>query len=56
MLFISDGCNLHIENDKLISNKNIYEKSLEATIWGGDGCTRCIDSYLVSKKMCYKIM
>ena len=34
MLFIGDGCNLHIEKDKLIPNKNIYEKCLYPTSWG----------------------
>jgi len=55
MLFIGDGCNLHIQKDNLISNKNIYKKCLYPTSWGGDGCTRCIDSYLVSKKCAIKI-
>ena len=55
MLFIGDGCNLHIQKDNLISNKNIYKKCLYPTSWGGDGCTRCTDSYLVSKKCAIKI-
>ena len=58
MLFIGNGCdswNLHIEKDKLIPNKNIYEKCLYPTSWGGNGCTRCIDSYLVSKKCAIKL-
>jgi GR25 family glycosyltransferase involved in LPS biosynthesis len=50
MLFIGNGCNLHIQKDNLIYNKNIYKKCLYSTNWGGDGFTRCIDSYLVSKK------
>jgi glycosyl transferase family 25 len=50
MLFIGDGCNLHIEKHKLISNKNVYEKSLYPTSWGGGGATRCCDSYVVSNK------
>ena len=50
MLFIGDGCKLHIENVKLISNQNIYEKGLYPTHWGGDGATRCTDSYIISKK------
>jgi glycosyl transferase family 25 len=54
MLFIGDGCNLHIQKDKLIPNKNIYEKCLYPTTWGGDGAGRCTDSYLVNKK-CAKI-
>lgn len=55
MLFIGDGCYLHIQEHNLIPNKNIYEKCLYPTNWGGDGCTRCIDSYLVSKKCAIKI-
>jgi GR25 family glycosyltransferase involved in LPS biosynthesis len=55
MLFIGNGCNLHIQKDNLIPNKYIYEKCLEATEWGGDGCGRCIDSYLVSKKCAIKL-
>ena len=50
MLFIGDGCNLHIEKHKLIPNKYIYEKCLYPTDWGGDGAGRCTDSYLVNKK------
>ena len=55
MLFIGDGCNLHIEQHKLISNKNIYEKCLEPTSWGGDGASRCSDSYIISKKCANKL-
>jgi GR25 family glycosyltransferase involved in LPS biosynthesis len=55
MLFIGNGCNLHIRNDYLISNKNIYEKCLYPTEWGGDGCTRCLDSYLINKKCAIKL-
>ena len=55
MLFIGDGCNLHIEKHKLISNQNIYEKSLYPTNWGGDGASRCADSYIISKKCAIKL-
>lgn len=55
MLFIGDGCNLHIEKDKLVSDKNIYEKCLYPTWWGGDGASRCCDSYVVSKKCAEKL-
>jgi len=59
MLFIGDGCNFHIEKHNLIPNKNIYEKCLYPTSWGGNGATRCTDSYIVSnkcaKKLCYYI-
>ena len=55
MLFIGDGCQLHIESSLIIPNKNIYEKSLYPTLTGGDGGTRCTDSYIVSKKGAQKI-
>jgi hypothetical protein len=44
--YIGDGCNLHIE-----PNKFIYEKGLYPTQWGGDGSSRCTDSYLVNKNV-----
>ena len=50
MLFIGNGCNLHIEKNKLVPNKYIYEKCLHPTSWGGDGASRCSDSYILSKK------
>ena len=50
MLFIGDGCYLHIEPHRLITDKYIYEKCLYPTRWGGNGAGRCTDSYLVSKK------
>jgi glycosyl transferase family 25 len=59
MLFIGDGCNLHIEKHTLSPNKYIYEKCLYPTDWGGDGATRCCDSYIISnscaKKLCKSI-
>ena len=44
MLYIGDGCNLHIEEDKLIPNKNIYQKCVSGYT------SRCTDSYIISKK------
>jgi GR25 family glycosyltransferase involved in LPS biosynthesis len=55
MLFIGDGCNLHIEKEKIIPDKYIYEKCLHSTSWGGDGATRCVDSYLINKKCAIKL-
>jgi GR25 family glycosyltransferase involved in LPS biosynthesis len=55
MLFIGDGSKLHIKRNKLIPNKNIYQKCLYPTSWGGDGASRCTDSYLVSKKCANKL-
>ena len=55
MLFIGDGCNLHIEKHKLIPNKNIYEKCLYPTSWGGNGASRCSDSYIITKTCANKL-
>jgi GR25 family glycosyltransferase involved in LPS biosynthesis len=55
MLFIGDGCNLHIEKHKLVRGKYVYEKCLQPTKWGGDGASRCCDSYLVNKKCATKL-
>jgi glycosyl transferase family 25 len=55
MLFIGNGCNLHIEKHKLVKDKYVYEKCLQPTSWGGDGASRCTDSYLVNKKCATKL-
>ena len=55
MLFIGSGCNLHIEEHKIVEGKNVYRKYHEPTAWGGAGSTRCVDSYLVSKKCASKL-
>ena len=56
MLFIGNGCNLHIPFNKIRPHKFIYKKCREPTNWGGNGGTRCTDSYLVSKKGAKKLM
>ncbi len=53
MLFIGDGCNLHIRPEDMKLGKYVYEKTHETTSWGGQGATRCADSYVVSN-MCAK--
>ncbi len=50
ILFIGDCCNFHIPQEMLVPNTNIYEKSHEKTDWGGDGASRCTDSYIISNK------
>jgi len=55
MLFIGDGCGLHISEGKLIPGKTVYKKSLNPSSIEGHGATRCTDSYIVSKK-CAKML
>ena len=57
MLFIGDGCNLHMLYEiTMLTKGNIFKKCLEPTSWGGNGATRCTDSYLISKKCAQKII
>ena len=55
MLFLGDGCNLHIPLIKRRPFKYIYKKCRKATNWGGNGGTRCLDSILISQKCATKI-
>jgi GR25 family glycosyltransferase involved in LPS biosynthesis len=55
MLFIGNGCNLHILPGKIRPGKYVYEKSHEPTRWGGLGATRCADSYVVSNACARKM-
>jgi GR25 family glycosyltransferase involved in LPS biosynthesis len=56
MFFIGNGCNLHIQRNKLVQGKFVYDKCLEPTSWGGHGATRCTDSYIVSKKCAKQLL
>ena len=56
MLFIGDGLNMHIPNRFRIPNKLIYYKGRHYSTWGGDGATRCTDSYIISKNCAKKIL
>jgi GR25 family glycosyltransferase involved in LPS biosynthesis len=55
MLFIGNGCNLHIPKYMQVPNQYIYEKCLHETAWGGNGATRCVDSYVIHKRCAKKI-
>lgn len=47
MLFLGDGCGLHIPESRLRDGVVVYPKERDPTDWGGDGATRCTDSYVV---------
>jgi glycosyl transferase family 25 len=53
MLFIGNCSDLHIDENLLINDKHIYEKSNEKTHLNGS--SKCCDSYLVSKKCAIKL-
>jgi hypothetical protein len=50
MLFIGNGCNLHIDSNEIVPNKFIYKKNLNSS-----SITRCTDSYVVNKKCASKL-
>lgn len=52
MVFLGNGCNLHIPDHLIKQDKLVYKKSRKCTTWGGMGATRCMDSVLISKKCC----
>ena len=55
MLFIGNGCGLHIDKNLLIPEKHIYKKNNGNNGKKHKGATRCLDSYLISNK-CAKII
>jgi GR25 family glycosyltransferase involved in LPS biosynthesis len=56
MLFIGDGSKLHIPASETSPGQKVYLKSREATPWGGDGATRCADSYLITGSCAAKLI
>jgi len=52
MVFLGDGCGMHIESQFIVPNLNVYDACIRK-----DGvATRCTDSYIVSKNCAKKIM
>jgi hypothetical protein len=51
-VFLGNGCNLHIPKQiiDLDKNINLFIKCNYPTSWGGNGSTKCADSYLVSSR------
>jgi GR25 family glycosyltransferase involved in LPS biosynthesis len=56
MLFIGNGSGLHIPKLEIKADKLVYLKSREETNWGGNGATRCTDSYLLTSKCAFKLI
>ena len=54
MLFIGDGCQLHIPANRIVPNQYIYERCIDVTSDGG-GATRCTDSYVIHNRCAKKI-
>jgi beta-1,4-mannosyl-glycoprotein beta-1,4-N-acetylglucosaminyltransferase len=49
ILFIGNGCNLHVDVKQIEDNKFIYKRNV------CDGFFRCADSYIINKKCCLKL-
>lgn len=64
MFFIGDGCNLHIPDEYLKNDTNVYLKGNQdkefprsiSQLQGGKGATRCLDAYLVKNSAAKKIV
>lgn len=50
MIFIGGACRFHIPLWRRRPGQRLYLKENTKTRWGGDGATRCADSYFVSAK------
>ena len=50
VISIGSACGFHIPFWRRRPGKHIYLKENTKTRWGGDGATRCADSYFVSRK------
>lgn len=50
MFFIGNGGGFHIPLWRRRPGKHVYLKENTKTWWGGDGATRCADSYFVTRK------
>ena len=49
MLFIGNGCDLHVPKELQTAGQNIYERGTDPLSWGGNGASKCTDSYMISK-------
>ena len=59
LCFIGNGCGLHVPTsiiEKQPSGTNIFRRSSYSREWGGEGASRCADSYIVSRKCAYRIL
>ncbi len=50
LFFIGNGGNFHIPFWRRRPGKHVYLKENTKTRWGGEGATRCADSYFVTRK------
>lgn len=56
ILFVGDGCGFHIPSSLIEAGRLVYWKGREASDWGGDGATRCTDSYLLHPRCAREVL
>jgi GR25 family glycosyltransferase involved in LPS biosynthesis len=56
ILMINEGCNFHIPAELIVADKHVYLRGVHPTTWGGNGGTRCLDGYVLSKKCASKFV
>jgi len=49
MFFLGDGCNLHVPKELQKEGQNVYERGVDPLPWGGNGASKCTDSYMISR-------
>jgi GR25 family glycosyltransferase involved in LPS biosynthesis len=49
LLFIGNGCGLHVPKEIQKEGQNIYERGVDFKSWGGNGASKCTDSYMINK-------
>ena len=49
LLFIGNGCGLHVPKELQKPGQNIYERGVDPVPWGGNGASKCTDSYMINK-------
>ena len=49
LLFIGDGCDLHVPKESQTPGQHIYERGVDPLPWGGNGASKCTDSYIINR-------
>jgi GR25 family glycosyltransferase involved in LPS biosynthesis len=49
LFFIGDGCDLHVPKENQKEGQNVYERGVDPLPWGGNGASKCTDSFMINK-------
>jgi GR25 family glycosyltransferase involved in LPS biosynthesis len=56
VVMINEGCNMHIPSDYIEPDKHIYLRGTHVSIYCGNGGTRCLDGYVITKSCAEKFV